>query len=74
MTGKKATGLGKMAAGRPSRSKATALDNVFVEKEKPVRVNVDLSRDEHTKLKVHAAKAGKSITDVLREFVAQLRD
>jgi hypothetical protein len=37
-----------------------------------VRVNFDLSRVEHTKLKIHAAKAGKSIADVLREFVTQL--
>lgn len=70
----KPTGLGKMPAGRPSRTKETVPLNVFNEKEKPVRVNFELSRDEHTKLKIHAAKHGRSISEILREFVAQLSD
>jgi hypothetical protein len=70
----KMTGLGKMAAGRPSRAKeAAAPVNVF-EKEKMVRVNFDVTREEHTKLKVHAAKTGRSISEILREFVAQLSE
>jgi hypothetical protein len=32
-----------------------------------VRVNFDLDREEHIKLKVHAVRAGKGIADVLRE-------
>jgi hypothetical protein len=39
-----------------------------------VRVNFDLARDEHIKLKIYATKAGKRIADVLREFVATLSD
>lgn len=70
----KPSGLGKMTAGRPSRAKETAPLNVFDEKGKPVRVNVELSRDEHMKLKIHAAKSGRSISDVLREFVAKLSE
>ncbi|MGF7001245.1 plasmid partition protein ParG [Paraburkholderia sp. GAS32] len=70
----KTTGLGKMPAGRPSRTKEATSINVFAEKEKMVRVNFEVTRDEHTKLKVHAAKSGRSISDVLREFVAQLSD
>jgi hypothetical protein len=70
----KTTGL-KMSAGRPSRAKeAAAPVNVFAEKEKMVRVNFDVTKDEHTKLKVHAAKSGRSISDILREFVEQLSD
>jgi hypothetical protein len=34
-----------------------------------VRVNFDLDRDEHIKLKVYAARAGKSVADVLRGLV-----
>ncbi|MBC8725505.1 chromosome partitioning protein ParB [Paraburkholderia sp. 31.1] len=63
-----------LKAGRPSKARAAAPANVFIEQEKPVRVNFDLSRAEHTKLKVHAAMHGKSIADVLREFVTQLSD
>ena len=70
----KTTGLGKMPAGRPSRVKEATSINVFAEKEKLVRVNFEVTRDEHTKLKVHAAKSGRTISDVLREFVAQLSD
>jgi hypothetical protein len=69
----KTTGLGNMPAGRPSRSKEATSINVFADdKQKLVRVNFEVTRDEHTKLKVHAAKSGRSISDVLREFVAQL--
>lgn len=63
-----------LKAGRPSKARDATPINVFVEQEKPVRVNFDLSRAEHTKLKIHAARAGKSIADVLREFVTQLSD
>ena len=70
----KPVGLGGMKAGRPTKTRAVTPVNVFIEQEKPVRVNFDLSRAEHTKLKIHAAKAGKSIADVLREFVTQLSD
>lgn len=70
----KTTGL-KLSAGRPSRAKEAAVPaNVFAEKEKMVRVNFDVTKDEHTKLKVHAAKSGRSISEILREFVAQLSE
>jgi len=71
MTTSKAAGLGKMAAGRPSRTKPAKPINVF-EEEKTVRVNFDLPQSEHIKLKVHAAKSGRSIADVLREYIATL--
>jgi hypothetical protein len=37
-----------------------------------VRVNFDLERDQHVQLKVYAARAGKSIADVLRDLVSRL--
>jgi hypothetical protein len=74
MSSGKTSSLGKLGAGRPSKARDPVAINVFAEKEKPVRVNFDVTREEHVRLKVHAARAGKSITEVLREFVAQLSD
>ena len=61
-----------LAAGRPSEKKKGATLSALAEKRETVRVNFDLARDEHIKLKIYAAKAGKPIADVLREFVATL--
>jgi ParG len=74
MSTSKTAGLSKMPAGRPSRGKGAPSINVFTEKEKMVRVNFEVTREEHTKLKVHAARSGRSISDILREFVAHLSD
>lgn len=63
-----------LRAGKPSageKQKDFSLE-ALTEKNQTVRVNFDLGRDEHIKLKVHAAKAGKSVADVLRELVAGL--
>lgn len=63
-----------LRAGKPSageKRKGMALE-ALTEKNQTVRVNFDLGREEHIKLKVHAARAGKSIADVLRELVAGL--
>ena len=38
-----------------------------------IRVNFDLSRADHIKLKVYAAKSGCSMADLLRAFVSQLK-
>jgi hypothetical protein len=65
------TGLG-IKAGRPSSSKAAKSLSDLADKKDKVRVNFDLSREEHTKLKVYAAKSGRSITDILREMVSAL--
>ncbi|BBL77522.1 plasmid partition protein ParG [Methylomagnum ishizawai] len=68
---KEVGGVG-LRAGKPSagaKRKELALE-ALTEKNKTVRVNFDLSEEEHTKLKIHAARARKTIADVLREFVA----
>jgi len=63
-----------LSAGRPSDKKKAATFATLTDKRETVRVNFDLARDEHIKLKIYAAKAGKRIADVLREFVASLSD
>ena len=63
-----------LRAGKPSagdKRKGLALD-ALTDKNQTVRVNFDLDREEHIRLKVHAAKTGKAIADVLRELVATI--
>ena len=63
-----------LRAGKPSagdKRKGLALD-ALTDKNQTVRVNFELDREEHIRLKVHAAKAGKTIADVLRELVATI--
>ena len=64
---------GALSAGRPSAksSKAATLASL-ADKAATVRVNFDLDREQHTKLKVYAAKQGKTVKEVLTELVAQL--
>ena len=64
---------GALSAGRPSAksSKAATLASL-ADKAPTVRVNFDLDRDQHIKLKLYATRHGKSIKDVLSEYVAQL--
>ncbi len=64
---------GALSAGRPSAksSKAATLASL-ADKAATVRVNFDLDREQHTKLKVYAAKQGKTVKEVLSDHVAQL--
>lgn len=64
---------GTLSAGRPSAKidKATTLASL-ADKAITKRVNFDLSAEQHTKLKVYAAKQGKTVKDLLTEFVEQL--
>ena len=61
-----------LSAGRPSDKKKAATLAALADKRETVRVNFDLARDEHMKLKIYAAKAGKPIADVLRELIATI--
>jgi len=61
-----------LQAGRPSEKKKAAALSALADKRETVRVNFDLDRDEHIKLKIYAAKAGKRVADVLRELIATL--
>ncbi|MDR0620632.1 MAG: chromosome partitioning protein ParB [Deltaproteobacteria bacterium] len=51
-----------------SRKRATRSENVPL-----IRVNFDISRAEHTKLKIYAAKLGVSMADILRSFVTKIK-
>ena len=67
------TTKGALSAGRPSaKSNKAATLASLADKAATVRVNFDLDRAEHTKLKIYAAKTGRSITDILRELVRSL--
>ena len=61
-----------LSAGRPSAktNKAATLASL-ADKGATVRVNFDLDRDQHIKLKVYATKQGKSVNEVLSGFVAK---
>jgi hypothetical protein len=61
-----------MQAGRPSNAKKSPTLSDLADHKEKVRVNFDLDREEHIKLKVYAAKTGRSITDILRELIAGL--
>lgn len=41
-------------------------------KEERVSVNVSLTQDEKAKLKIYAAKKGKTVSAVIQEFIASL--
>ena len=65
----------KLSAGRPSAktNKSTTLSSL-ADKSATVRVNFDLDREQHIKLKIYATKQGKSVKTVLTEFVEQLQE
>jgi len=56
-----------LSIGRPSTNKALALKSLTTEK--PVRVNVDLSPEQHKNLKFHAIEQSKSVSDILRDLI-----
>lgn len=64
---------GSLSAGRPSaRSDKAATLASLADEASTKRVNFELSAEQHTKLKIHAAKQGKTIKVLLTEYVASL--
>ncbi|WP_017411315.1 plasmid partition protein ParG [Aeromonas hydrophila] len=61
-----------LKAGRPSSDKRTITMGDISGADKMKRVNVDLPEGLHMKLKTYAASRGKSIKDVLTEFIEKL--
>ncbi|MCF5841792.1 MULTISPECIES: plasmid partition protein ParG [Aeromonas] len=61
-----------LKAGRPSSEKRAMTMGDIAGNEKLKRVNFDLPEALHTRLKIHAAAQGKTIKDVLTEFVEGL--
>ena len=64
-----------LRAGRPSErggaTKATLLADLADKPIKPIRINFDLSREQHQRLKLLALMQGKTVTDILRDLIAQ---
>jgi hypothetical protein len=62
-----------LTAGRPSArsTKATTLASL-ADTPTMKRVNFELTAQDHAKLKIYATRQGKSIKDLLTEYVAQL--
>lgn len=61
-----------LSAGRPSRASKPAVLADMADGKPTVRVNFDLARDDHTRLKVYAAQQGKTVRQVLSDFIATL--
>lgn len=68
----------KIHAGRPSaradKTKAATLASLADDAGSMKRVNFELSAEQHAKLKIHSAKVGKSIKELLTEYVDSLPD
>jgi len=68
----------KLRAGRPSaradKTKAATLASLADAVGSKKRVNFELSIEQHAKLKIHSARVGKSIKELLTEYVAGLPD
>ena len=64
-----------LSAGRPStRANRTATLASLSDHVAMKRVNFELSADQHAKLKIYAVRQGKSIKELLTEYVAHLPD
>lgn len=64
---------GTLSVGRPSvaKNKAATLSSLADEGGMK-RVNFQISAELHTKLKIYAVRQGKTITDLLTEYIEQL--
>ena len=61
-----------LTAGRPSKRAKTRFLAKLADDQEFKRVNFDLSIALHAKLKIYATKQGKSIKEVLTDYVATL--
>lgn len=70
------TSFGKMTPGRPSDQRAKLMEALRDEAEAPAlrRVNFQVNDERHRKLKMEAARQGKSIKDLLTAFIDSLPD
>ncbi len=62
---------GLLSAGRPSNMRKSATLASLSDKGATVRVNFDLDRKEHKRLKIMAVEQGRTISDILREMISQ---
>lgn len=61
-----------LAAGRPSarKDKAATLASL-ADKAETIRLNFDLDREEHKKLKLRAVQNGTTIAEIMRDLVKE---
>lgn len=69
--------FGNMPAGRPSeqspaRARLLASLQDTAQEEPQKRVNFEIAESKHTKLKVNAARSGKSVKDFLTDYIDSL--
>lgn len=70
-----AKGSNKLSAGRPSeRNKGRTLARLSDEATDMKRVNFQVSAELHTKLKIHAVRTGKSVKELLTDYIVKLPD
>lgn len=67
---------GTLSAGRPSvkaseKRKAATLASLSDDQPKK-RVNFELTADQHAKLKIYAARQGKTVKELLTEYIRSL--
>ncbi|MDP1541511.1 MAG: chromosome partitioning protein ParB [Moraxellaceae bacterium] len=61
-----------LSAGRPSKTSKQATLADMADSKKTVRVNFDIDSDEHKRLKLHALMQGKTVRQVLSDFISTL--
>jgi hypothetical protein len=65
----------KLSAGRPSeRNKAMTFAQLSDDAPDMKRVNFQISAELHAKLKVYSAKTGKSVKELLTDYIVTLPD
>ena len=62
-----------LSAGRPSRGSKSPTLADMTDKAGKVRVNFDIDRELHVKLKIYAIEQGKSIREVLESYIRTLK-
>lgn len=65
---------GPLSAGRPSSSTPQKTLGSLADRSEFARVNFDLDRELHKRLKIYATQRGKTLKEVLTEYVASLPD
>lgn len=58
-----------LAAGRPSENRKKQAMAAIADESRTVRVNFDLSEDEHMRLKMYAVKSRRSVSEIMRELI-----
>ena len=58
-----------LSAGRPSENRKKQALAAVADKGQTVRVNFDLSDDEHMRLKMFAVKSRRTVSEIMRELI-----